>query len=155
MSILHNNDFCTKSHSFCLVVSYINHCLLLCVVKSSDFSTHCYAELGIKVRKRLVKQEYFWLTNDCTAYGNTLALTAGKSLRLSLKIFCKTKLFCCLTNLAVNLCLVNFTELKTKSHVIVNCHVRIKRIVLEYHSNIAVLWRNIVHFNSVNKKLSF
>ena len=48
-TIFHNNDFCTQCHSFNLVMSYINHCCLKSVVKSSQFRTHCYTKFCIQV----------------------------------------------------------------------------------------------------------
>ena len=50
-----------------------------------DLDSHLYTKLCIQVGQRLVHQEYLWLTHDCTTHSNTLSLTTGKSLRLTIK----------------------------------------------------------------------
>ena len=55
------------------------------LVDLCKLGSHCRTELGIKVGKRLVKKEDLRLTDNGTAECNTLFLTAGKSLRTSVK----------------------------------------------------------------------
>ena len=43
---------------------------------------------------------------------------------------------------------------KGKSNIIFYFHIGIKGVILEYHGNIAVLWRNLVHSPAVHNDLS-
>ena len=61
---------------------------------------------------------------------------------------------CCLFNSLVDLILRNLAELKTKCHVIINGHMRIQSVVLEYHRDISVLGLNIIHELAVDFELT-
>ena len=81
---LHNNNAGTHCHSLGLVVGNVNKRSTQTLVKLRNFGTHLCTELSIQVGKRFVKQEYLRLTNYCTSQSNTLTLTTGQSLRLTL-----------------------------------------------------------------------
>ena len=110
-----------------------------------NLDTHLYTKLSIQVGKRLIHKEYLRITNDSTSHSNSLSLTTGKSLRFTIKKLVKVKDSCCFTNSLVDLVLRNFTKLKSECHVIINCHMRIQSVVLEYHCDITVFWLYIVH----------
>jgi hypothetical protein len=84
-AILHNNNSGTHGQSFGLVVGNVDEGGLEVLVQLADFRSHLNPQLCIEVGKRLVHEEYFWFTNDSTSQRNTLSLTAGKSLRLSVE----------------------------------------------------------------------
>ena len=134
---------------------YVDHSSLKSVVKSSQFRTHCYTKLSIEVRKRFIEQEYLRVTNDSTTYSNTLSLSTRESLWLTIEILSKVKLFCSIANTAVDFSLVHLTNLQSECHIIINSHMWIKSVVLEYHGDITILWRNVVHFNAINEELTF
>ncbi len=81
--VLHNYDSGTHGHSFCLVVCNVNECCLKSVVELCDLNTHLYTELSVQVGERLVHEEDLRVTYDSTAESNSLTLTTGESLRLS------------------------------------------------------------------------
>ena len=55
------------------------------LVNLGELGSHLRTELCVEVRQRLVEQEYLRVTDDSTAERNTLLLTAGQSLRLSVE----------------------------------------------------------------------
>ena len=110
-----------------------------------DLNTHLYTKFCIQVGERLIHKEYLRITNDGTTHGNTLPLTTGKSFRFTVKKFLKVKDSCSFTNLFVDLLLRNLAELQTKCHIIINSHMRIQSVVLEYHCDITVLRLYIIH----------
>ena len=124
------------------------------VMKLGDLSSHLNTELSIQVGQRLVHQEDLRVTDNSTAHSNTLSLTAGKSLRLSVKELVKVKDLSSFFDLLLDLFLRNLAKLKTECHVIKNCHMRIQSVVLEDHRDIAVLRLYIVHELAVDLELA-
>src|SRR5699024_1195436 len=102
-TIFHNNDSCTKGHSLCLVMCYVDNRSAQVLMNLGDLNTHLNTKLCVQVGKSLVHQEYLRITNDGTSHGNTLSLTTGKSVRLTVKELIKVKDLGSLTNLFVDL----------------------------------------------------
>ena len=144
-AVLHNDDPGTERHSLGLVMGYIDEGGAQSLIDLGDLGTHLCTELCIQVGQRLVEKEYAGITNDGTTHGNTLSLTTGQSLRLSLEELLDTEDPGSLNNSSVDLVLGHLSELQTKRHVIINGHMRIQSIVLEYHCDISVLGSNVIY----------
>ena len=126
-------------------MGYINKRSLQALVQLADFGSHCYTELGVQVRERLVEQEHFWLTNDSSPNCNTLTLTARKLARFAVQQILDTKNISSFTHTALDLVLADLTKFQAESHIIVNRKVRIKRVRLEDHGNVAIFGGHIVY----------
>ena len=109
-----------------------------------DLGTHAGTQLSIQVGQRLVEQEDRRVTDHCTAQGNTLTLTTGQSLRLTVKQVLDLQDLGSLTDALVDLVLGHLAQLQTEGHVLVNGHVRVQSVVLEDHRDVAVLRGNVV-----------
>ena len=127
---------------------YIDNGCAQSLMELGNLNTHLHTKLGIQVGKRLVHKEYLRAADNCTTHGNTLSLTTGKSLRLTVKKRCQVKNLGSFLNHLVDFILRNLSQFKSESHVIINRHMRIQSIVLEYHCNIPVLRLHII-YNSV------
>ena len=55
------------------------------LMKLGNLNTHLPSELRIQVRQRLVHQKDLWITYNSTPHGNSLSLSAGKSLRFAVQ----------------------------------------------------------------------
>src|SRR5699024_178442 len=84
-AVLHNNDSCTKSHSFCLVMGYIDDSSAQSLMDLGDLNTHLNTDFCVQVGELYGQHEYLWITYDSTSHSDTLSLTTGKSLRLTVK----------------------------------------------------------------------
>ena len=71
-----------------------------------------------------------------------------------MKVSFKTENSRSLFNLFVDFSLGLFTKFKTERHIVVNGHVRIKRVVLENHRDISILGLNVVHKFAVDIKFT-
>ena len=109
-TVLHNDDSCAKSHSLCLVMCNVDDCSAKSVMQLGDLCSHLNTELSIQVGKRLVHKEDLRITNDCTTHSNTLSLTTGKSLRLTIKEFVKVKDLSSFFDLLLDLLLRNLAK---------------------------------------------
>ena len=124
---------------------YIDKCSTQLLVQLGDLSSHLCTQLSVQVGQRLVKQEYLRITNDRTTQCNTLSLTTGHCLRLTIQQVAQIQNLCSFFYLASDLVLRNLTQLQTECHVVEYGHVRIQSVVLEYHCNISVLRSDVVY----------
>ena len=143
-TVLHDADTVAHGHCLGLVVGDVNKGGVQLAVQLADLGTHGGTQLGVQVGQRLVKQEYRRVTHHRTAQCNTLTLAARQSLGLAIEQVLQIQNACSLVHLLVDLFLGHLAQLQTKCDVLINGHVRIQRIVLEYHRNIAILRRNII-----------
>ena len=146
-AVLHNNDSGTKGHSLGLVMCNVDDGGAQSLMQLSDLDTHLYTQLSIQVGQRLIHQEYLRVTNDCTSHSNTLSLTTGQSLGLTIKQRSQIQDLSCFLNHLIDLILGNFSQLQTKCHVVVYGHMRIQSVVLEYHCDISILRLYIVNYS--------
>ena len=114
------------------------------LVQLDDLGTHAGTQLSIQVGQRLVKQEDGRVTNHCAAQSNTLALTTGQSLRLTVKQVLDFQDLSSFTNALVDVVLGHLTQFQAECHVLVHGHVRVQSVVLEHHGDVAVFRGNIV-----------
>ena len=154
-TVLHNYDTGSHCHSLYLVVSYVDECCTESLVDLCKLSSHGCTELCVQVGERLVEKEYLRITNDSTTQRNTLLLTTGKSLRLSLEEVRNVEDTSSLFYAALDLLLGSLAELKTECHVIKYGHVRIKSVVLENHRDITVLRCYVVYESVADEELTF
>ena len=143
-AVLHDDDTRTHGHRFDLIVRNVNERGGKSVMDLGDFRSHLCAEFRVEVGKRFVEKEYFRFADDRTAERDTLSLTAGKRLRLSAQVHFDTEDSRGFLHPFVDFRFGNFSQFQTERHVVVNGHVRIKRVVLEHHRDIPVFRRNVV-----------
>ena len=80
-----------------------------------------------------------WFTDDRTTHRNTLALTTGERLRLSLEIRLEIQEFGGVLDATIAFFFRDACDLEGEAHVLGHRHVRIERIGLEDHRDIAIL----------------
>ena len=114
------------------------------LVKGLDLRSHHDAKLRVEVRKRLVIQKDLRVADKGATHGNALALAAGQLAWRPLQIGSEVQNLCSFVDAPVDLFLALVAQLQAEAHVVEHGHVRIKRVVLEDHRNIAVPWGNVV-----------
>ena len=134
---------------------HIDECCIDSLAEFNDFRAHLVPQFGIKVGKRFVHQEYLGFANNSTPNRDTLALATRESLWFTFQEICDTEYLSSLIDLPVNLSFLFLAQLKRKREVLINCHVRIKRIVLENHCDIPVFGRNGVDESVINVEFTF
>ena len=100
----------------------------------------CDAELGVEVRQRLVEQEGRGLAHERAAHGDALALAAGE-LRAACGRGGRRARACAAASLRparVDLGLRQAADLQAVGDVVVDAHVRVERVVLEHHGDVAL-----------------
>ena len=132
----------------------IDKCGLQTFVKCCDLTSHLCTKLGVQIGQRLIQQEYSRLTHHSTSQSHTLALTSGQLLWFSLQIFFQSQDFCCFPYLFINLILWNLSQFQRKCHILIDSHMWIERIALEYHGNVSVLGRHVIDLAITNIQLA-
>ncbi len=109
-----------------------------------DFLPHGAAQLGVEVRQRLVEQEHLRLAHDGAPHGHPLALAAGELFGAALQVGCQAEDFGGVPHPRVDLLARGLPVAQRERHVVVDRHMRIQRIVLEHHRDVAVARGDLV-----------
>src|SRR5690606_28812070 len=88
-------------------------------------------------------EEHLRLTDDGAAHGDALTLTARERLRLAVQILLEVEELRRLEHASRTLLLADTGDLEREAHVLGDGHVRVQRVVLEDHRDVAVLRRNV------------
>ena len=100
--------------------------------------------VGVEIGEWLVEQKHLGIAHDGAAHGDTLALAARKFARASVKEVPDAKPDRRTTDLFADCRLGGFAHRQAEAHIGGDVHMRIQRVGLEYHGDIAILRRDIV-----------
>ncbi|MNZ59995.1 hypothetical protein D3C78_780540 [compost metagenome] len=151
----HNHDTVTHCHSFDLVMRYIDTSSFKAFYQFSNFRTHLTAQFSIQVRKRFVHQEYLWIADNRTSQGNTLTLTTGESFWFAIKQMLDVENFCSFANALIDFFFLHFAKFQAKCHVLVNVHMWVQRVGLEYHRDVAIFRCYVINDTIANVQFTF
>ena len=143
-AVVHDHHAVGQRHGFHLVVRDVDGGGADLLMHLLDLGAHLHAQLGVQVGQRLVEQEHLGIAHDGAAHGNALALAAGQRLGLALEQFLDVEDARGLVDALLDLGLGIALEAEAERHVLRHRHVRIERVVLEHHGDVAVLRRHIV-----------
>ena len=114
-------------------------------MKLGDLRPHRRTEFCVQVGKRLIQQEYGRITDHGASKSHPLPLSAGQFFWLTVQQVFQVKDLRRLMYTTVDLRLVFLTKIQPKRDILIYIHMRIERIVLEYHRNIPILRRHLIH----------
>ena len=98
-----------------------------------------HAQLGVQVRQRLVHQERRRVAHDRPAHGHPLPLPAGQVGRPAVQELVEVQDPGRLFHLLADDVRRGFGQLQREAHVLPHGHVRVQRVALEDHRDVAVL----------------
>jgi hypothetical protein len=107
------------------------------------------------LEKGFVKQENLGIADNRPAQGNPLPLTAGKLSRTAFEICLNAQQVGCMLNFLIYFCFGFLAELEGKSHVFIDSHMWIEGVILEYHGNVTVFGKDVVHHLFPDFNLAF
>ena len=106
---------------------------------------HLHAELRVEVRERLVHEVDARLADDRPAHRDPLALSAGELARLPLQVLGQPEQLGHLAHAPVALRARDVRHLEREGDVRGDGQVRVERVVLEHHRDVAPLRRQVGH----------
>ena len=109
-----------------------------------DLRAHLHAQLRVEVRERLVHEEDLGLAHDRAPHRHPLPLAAGELPRLAVEMVGEADDLRGLRDPLLRFLLRHFAQLQREPDVLRNRHVRIERVVLEHHRDIARAGRQVV-----------
>ncbi len=109
-----------------------------------DLKPHLDAQLRIEIGQWLVEQEDGRIAHERAAHGDTLALATGKRARLAVEIGFELQHGGCLIDPLADFVLRLAGDFQPVGHVVEDGHMRIERIVLEHHRDVALARLQIV-----------
>ena len=141
---MHDNDLVGHGHGLDLVMRHIDGGRLQPLVQFLDFRAHGDAQFRIEIGERLIEQEYLRIADNGAAHRHALALAAGQLPGKAVEQVGEAQNFRCRFDALVDLGLGGTFQRQRKGHVVGNGHVRIERIVLEHHGDVALLRRETI-----------
>ena len=134
----HDRHAVAQRHGLGLVVGHVDRGGVEPVLDPRHLGAHLHAQLGVEVRQRLVHQERLRVADDRAPHRDALALAAGQVRRLALEVVGEVEDLGRLVDLGVDLLLRALRELQRERDVVAHGHVRVQRVALEDHRDVAV-----------------
>ena len=113
-------------------------------MEAGDLGPRLDAQLGIEVGERLVHQEDRRLADDRPTERDALALAAGELLGLAVEQLVELDGLGGFLDPALDLGLGDLAQLQPEREVLADRHVRVERVALEDHRDVAILGRHVV-----------
>ena len=142
----HHRDPVAERHRLHLVVRDVDGRDAEPVVQLLQLGAHLHAQLRVQVRQRLVQQEHLRLAHERAAHRHALALAARQLPRPALQQVGSSPSSVAISPTRASIS--SFGALrcrKREPEVLLHGHVRVQRVVLEHHRDVAVLRRDVVH----------
>ncbi len=108
-------------------------------VQRLQLDAHLHAQLRVEVRQRLVEEEHRRLADDRAAHRDALALAAGERARLAVEKRAELEDLRRPLHARVDVGRRHPADPEPVGHVLAHRHVRVERVVLEHHRDVAVL----------------
>ncbi len=144
-AVAHHRDSVSERHRLDLVMRDVDGRHGEVALDARDLGAHLDAELRVEVRERLVHEERLRLADDRPTHRDPLALASGQGSRPLAENVLEPEDARRVTNPPVDLAPLELPQLQPERHVLVGRHVRVERVVLEDHRDVAVLRGQVVH----------
>ena len=142
---VHDDHPLRQRHRLDLVVGDVEAGRTEAAMELLNLEAHLHAKLGVEIRQRLVEQEHGRFAHDRSAHSDALALAAGKLARLALEQRAELENLARTLDPRIDVAPRQAADLESVRHVVEHAHVRVERVVLEDHGNVAIFRLELVH----------
>ncbi len=145
LPLAHDRDAVAHRERLDLVVRDVDRRHAEVVLQLGDLGARLDAQLRVEVRERLVHEEGLRVAHDRAAHGDALTLAAGERTRLAVEQRLEVEDARRVLDARVDLGLRHLLDAQAEGDVLVDVEVRIERVALEHHGDVAVARRHVVH----------
>ena len=139
-----HHDALGQCHRFHLIVGDVDRGCTDALVQLLDFSTHLRTQECVQIRQRLIEQEQFRLAYDRAPHRDALPLSARKRAGLPVKQVVDLQNHSGFPHAPFNIGYRKFAQLQAKGEIVEDIFVRVERVILEHHGDIAFSRRQVV-----------
>ena len=150
----HDRDPVAERQGLGLVVRDVDHGGAQAPLDPRHLGAHLHAQLRVEVGQRLVHQEHRRVPDDRPAHRDPLPLPAGQVGRPAVQVLGEIQDPGRLVDLLVDGGLRGLGQLQREAHVLPHGHVRVQRVALEHHRDVAVLGRLVVYHLAADAQLA-
>ena len=143
-AVSHDRHPVAHRHGLDLVVRDVDRGGAELALQRRDLGAGLRPQLGVEVRQRLVHQEHRRVADDGPAHGDPLALAARELAGLAVEPLLELQHLGCVEHPLADLVLRQLGQLQREADVLLDRHVRVERVVLEHHGDVALLGRQVV-----------
>src|SRR6266542_1239694 len=127
-------------HRLDLVVGDVDRGDREALLQGGDLGPRGHPKLRVEVGQRLVHEEHLRLANDGAAHRDPLPLPSGQGLGFAVKERLDVEDLRCVPDPLGPLVLGYLRLFQREAHVLSHGHVRVQRVGLEHHRDVAVPW---------------
>ena len=138
-TVAQHRDAVAHGHRLHLVVGHIDGGGAESPLQCRDLVAGLHPQLGVEIRQRLVHQEHLRAAHDRASHRHPLALPTGEVFGFAVQIRLQVKQFRRVQDSVADFGLRGLGDLQREAHVLRDRHVRVERVVLEDHRDVAVL----------------
>ena len=143
-ALTHDHDAVAQRHGLHLIVRHEHRRGRNLRMQALDLDAHLGAQLGVKIRQRLVEQEHLRITHDAPAERHALLLTTRELLRLALQHVMQAQHARGTIDRGFDLGFRGSLIAEAEGEIVVHAHVLVESVVLEHHGDVAVARRQMV-----------
>ena len=136
--LVHDRDAVAHRHRLDLVVGDVDRRRPDLLLQLLDLAAGLHAQLGVEVGERLVHQEHLRVAHQRAPERHALLLAAGELARLAVQQPVELDRGGGAAHTRVDLRLVRLAPPQREGEVVVDRHLRIQRVVLEDHRDVAL-----------------
>src|SRR5881409_346750 len=144
-ALVEERDPVGHGHRFDLVVGHVNRRYPEDLLQFFQLRPHVDPELGVEIAQRLVHEEDLRLADDCAADRDPLPLASTELAGLAPEEGLDLEELGDPVHGRDDLAFRDLRVLEREGHVLVDRHVRVQRVALEHHRDVAILRIEVVH----------
>ena len=149
-----HRDAISHGHRLNLVVRDVDDREAELLLETADLNAHGRTELSVEVGERLVHKAERRVAADAPSEGHALALTARQRTGLAVEVVGEAEYLGSFGKALLLLGLRHLLDVETEEDVVANREVRVKRVALKHHGEVALAGQHLVGEFAVHDELT-